>query len=108
MRKLAIFVSVLACVLAWPRLSAQSQPQAQANAAEQQAFLREFDDICSRTQDAMLLTRDELKDLVRRCDALVPKLTKLDETRRKVYKRRLEQCRGLYAYVLDTKKDSDK
>jgi len=121
MRKLAIFVSVLACLLAWPpRLAAQSQPQAQANTApphrdkldgdpaEQQAFQREFDDVCSRTQDAMLLNKDELKDLVRRCDALVPKLTKLNETQRKVYKRRLEQCGGLFAYVLDTKKDSDK
>lgn len=123
MRKLAIFVSVLACVFLWPlRAEAQSPPQAQANTAsphqakggpagdpaEQQAFLREFDDVCSRTQDAMLLTKEELKDLMRRCDALVPKLTKLDETQRKVYKRRLEQCRGLFAYVLDTKKDSNK
>jgi len=106
MRKLAIVVSVLVCTLAWPQqLAAQSQPQ--ANAAEQQAFQREFDDVCSRTQGAMSLTRDELKDLVRRCDALAPKLAKLDQSQRKVYKRRLEQCRGLYAYVLDTRKDSD-
>jgi len=54
----------------------------------------------------MLLTKDELKDLVGRCDALVPRLPKLDETRRKVYARRLEQCRGLFAYVLDSKKNS--
>jgi hypothetical protein len=109
MRKLAIFVSLLVCASLWPlRVEAQSNPPAQTNTAEQQAFQHEFDDTCSRTQDAMLLTNDELKDLVRRCDALVPKLTKLDETQRKVYKRRLEQCRGLFAYVLDTKKDSNK
>ncbi|HUB03033.1 MAG TPA: hypothetical protein VL983_10120 [Terriglobales bacterium] len=109
MRKLAIFVSVLAFLVPGrPWVAAQSQPQAPANSAEQQAFLREFNDACSQTQDAMLLTKDELKDLVRRCDALVPRLTKLDDTQRKVYKRRLEQCRGLFAYVLDTKKDSDK
>jgi len=109
MRKLAIFVSLLACVFLWqPRLRAQSAPEAKANTSEQQAFQREFDEVCGRTQDAMLLTKDELKDLIGRCDALVPKLTKLDETQRKVYKRRLEQCRGLFAYVLDTKKDSTK
>jgi hypothetical protein len=109
MKKLAIFVSLVACAFLWPlQVEAQSAPQTQANTAEQQAFQHEFDDVCARTQDAMLLTKDELKDLMRRCDALVPKLTKLDETQRKVYKRRLEQCRGLFAYVLDTKKDSDK
>jgi len=123
MRKLAIFVSLLACGFLWPlRAEGQSASQTQANTApphqtkgglaadpaEQQAFQHEFDDVCGRTQDAMLLTKDELKDLMRRCDALVPKLTKLDETQRKVYKRRLEQCRGLFAYVLDTKKDSNK
>jgi hypothetical protein len=109
MRKLAIFVSLAACAFLWPlAVEPQSAPQAQTNTAEQQAFQHEFDDVCGRTQDAMLLTKDELRDLMRRCDALVPKLTKLDETQRKVYKRRLEQCRGLFAYVLDTKKDSDK
>jgi hypothetical protein len=109
MKKLAIFVSLLACVFLWsPRAGSQSAPEAKANTADQQTFQREFDDVCGRTQDAMLLTRDELKDLIRRCDALVPKLTTLDETQRKVYKRRLEQCRGLFAYVLDTKKDSTK
>jgi hypothetical protein len=105
MKKRAIFVSLVACAFLWPL---HVEAQTQANTAEQQAFQHEFDDVCARTQDAMLLTKDELKDLMRRCDALVPKLTKLDETQRKVYKRRLEQCRGLFAYVLDTKKDSDK
>jgi hypothetical protein len=95
-------------VLLWPpHVAAQADPAGQTNSAEQEVFLHEFDDVCSRTQDSMLLTKDELKDLVRRCDALVPKLTKLDETRRKVYTRRLEQCRGLFSYVLDTKKNSN-
>jgi hypothetical protein len=107
MRVLLIFVLVLACVLLFPtRVAAQAQPP-QTNSAEQEAFLHEFDDVCSRTQDSMLLSKDELKELVRRCDALVPKLAKLDETRRKVYARRLEQCRGLFAYVLDSKKNSN-
>ncbi|HEX8926729.1 MAG TPA: hypothetical protein VF786_13105 [Terriglobales bacterium] len=108
MRRLLIFVSVLSCVLFWPpRVAAQSAPPAQTNTAEQEVFLHEFDEVCSRTQDSMLLSKNELKDLVRRCDALVPKLPKLDESRRKVYARRLEQCRGLFAYVLDTKKNSN-
>ncbi|HVP65492.1 MAG TPA: hypothetical protein VMT82_11400 [candidate division Zixibacteria bacterium] len=107
MRKLVLFVSVIACVLLWPpRVEAQTQAPP-TNTAEQETFLHEFDDVCSRTQDSMLLTKEQLKDLMRRCDALVTKLPKLDETRRKVYARRLEQCRGLFAYVLDSKKNSN-
>jgi hypothetical protein len=64
---------------------------------------QEFDQVCGKTQDAMSMTVDELKSLVGRCDALEPKVEKLDDTRRKVYQRRLKQCRGLYAYVLESK-----
>ncbi|HUO61304.1 MAG TPA: hypothetical protein VMU24_11590 [Candidatus Acidoferrales bacterium] len=108
MRKLVTLVFIVMCVLVWPpAVLAQSSPPEHTNTAEQEVFLHEFDDVCSRTQDAMLLSKEDLKDLVRRCDALVPKLPKLDETRRKLYTRRLEQCRGLFAYVLDTKKNSN-
>jgi hypothetical protein len=107
MKKAEMFVSLLVCVLLGlsAAMSAQQAGPTTANADAQQRFLQEFDSVCSRTQDAMLLTTDELKDMVRRCDALVPQLQKLDETRRKVYTRRLDQCRGLFSYVLDTKKN---
>lgn len=68
-----------------------------------EAWQQEFDQVCGKTQDAMSLSADELKSLVGRCDALAPTIEKLDETRRKVYQRRLKQCRGLYAYVLESK-----
>jgi len=45
---------------------------------------------------------------VQRCDALEPRIEKLDESRRKVYSRRLKQCRGLYAYVLESKNNEKK
>ncbi len=69
---------------------------------------KEFDEICSKTQDAMTFTVAELNTLIQRSDALEPKIEKLDETRRKVYLRRLRQCRGLYAYVLESKKNDKK
>jgi hypothetical protein len=49
-----------------------------------------------------------LKSLIQRCDTLEPKIEKLDDTRRKVYLRRLKQCRGLYAYVLESKNNDKK
>jgi len=83
-------------------------PQTAKPASQLEAWHREFDDICSRTEDAMTYTPTELEALIRRCDALRPKLEKLDETRRKVYLERLRMCRGLYAYVLESKRNENK
>jgi hypothetical protein len=74
----------------------------------QGAWQKEFEDVCSKTQDAMTLSAGELADLVQRCDALLPQIEKLDDTRKKVYMGRLRRCRGLYAYVLDSKKNEKK
>ncbi len=81
-------------------------PAAQAPARE--AWQKEFDRICSRTQEAMSFSEEELASLIQRCDALAPQIEKLDETRRKVYLGRLHMCRGLYAYVLESKRNQKK
>jgi hypothetical protein len=72
-------------------------------AEEPDGWQKEFEAVCSQTQDAVGFNERELKALVQRCDALAPKIEKLDETRRKVYGPRLRQCRGVFAYVLDSK-----
>jgi hypothetical protein len=64
---------------------------------------KEFEDLCSRTQDAMVLKDDELRSLVERCDRLKPALDALSEPERKAYSRRLAACRNLYAYVLESR-----
>jgi hypothetical protein len=56
----------------------------------------------------MNFSEDELAKLVQRCDALLPQIEKLDETRKKVYMGRLRMCRGLYAYVLESKRNEKK
>ncbi len=71
--------------------------------AQDDDWKKEFDDICSRTGDSLSLTPDELKGLVGRCDALKPRIEKLDETQKKVYLKRLQKCRDLMAYVLESK-----
>lgn len=85
---------------------AVDKPPAAQSEKAQDSWRKEFDELCSKTQDAMTLSEDQLTDLIRRCDALAPEIDKLDESRRKVYGGRLRMCRGLYAYVLDSKKDS--
>jgi hypothetical protein len=72
------------------------------------AWQQEFDDLCARTQDAMAYSVEELAVLIKRCDALLPHLEALDDTQKKVYRERLRMCRGVYAYVLDSKKNDSK
>ena len=63
----------------------------------------EFESVCSRTQDAMTLSSDELRSLIARCDRLKPAIATLDESRRKVYAKRLKMCRDLYDFVLSSR-----
>jgi hypothetical protein len=65
---------------------------------------KDFDDICSKTQDAMSYDRDELTNLVGRCDRLKPLIEKLGDTERRFYLKRLQKCRDLFAYALELKK----
>lgn len=75
-----------------------------ASARADDDWSAEFDAVCSRTQDAMTLSTDELQTLIRRADALKPKIDALDASLRKVYGKRLQLCRDLYAYVLESRK----
>jgi len=102
--KRLLFMLLLASAV-WSVAQKSSAPPP-ADSAE--AWQKEFDDICSKTQDAMTFSIDELKSLVKRCDVLAPRLEKLDETRKKVYQRRLRQCQGLFAYVLESKQSDSK
>jgi hypothetical protein len=73
------------------------------SAYAEESWKSEFDEICSKTQDAMLFTTAELRGLVQRCDALKPVIEKLEESHRKVILRRLQMCRDLYLFVLEAK-----
>jgi hypothetical protein len=69
----------------------------------EEAWKAEFEDVCGKTADAAECPVDELKKLVDRCDKLKPQIETLEATPRKVYLRRLQMCRDLYAYVLESK-----
>ena len=72
-------------------------------AEAQEDWKNEFEDVCSKTQDSMTLSSDELRALVVRCDKLKPLIEKLDDTQRKVYLKRLQLCRDLLFFVLESK-----
>lgn len=62
---------------------------------------KEFERICSQTGEAMDLPKEELKDLVERSRKLSSMIEKLDETQKKVYMKRLNQCQELYKFMLE-------
>jgi hypothetical protein len=64
---------------------------------------KEFEDICGKTQDAMTYSQEDLRSFIDRCDKLRPLIEKLDESQRKVYLRRLQLCRDLFAFALESK-----
>ena len=72
----------------------------------QEPWQKEFEEVCSQTQDAMTFSPRQLESLVHRCDALVPQIEKLDDVRKRVYLPRLRQCRGVFTYVLESKTET--
>ncbi len=103
MNKVVIAVLAAAISFAFTPSSREDLRIAGNQAYAQDDWKMEFETVCARTQEAAGMSRDELKDLVDRCDKLRPRIEKLDETQRKVYLKRLKMCRDLYAFVLETK-----
>ncbi len=96
----------------WPARPSRS-PTLDARVAERRAgvaqaraeddWFAEFEAVCSRTQDAMTIPTDELRALVARCEQLKPRIAALDPSRKKVYAKRLQLCRDLFQFVLETR-----
>ena len=63
----------------------------------------EFADVCSKTDDPMVLSIAEVTTLIERCDKLRPRIEKLDESTAKVYLKRLKMCKDLFVFVLESK-----
>lgn len=103
----ALFLTGLAAI-GGAQVADKPSPSSAQSAPAKETWQKEFDDICSKTEDAMTLSLEELASLIDRCDALRPKIEKLDETPKKVYLKRLRMCRGLYAYVLESKQSEKK
>jgi hypothetical protein len=64
----------------------------------------EFEAVCSKTDSSMTLTSAELEDLIVRCDGLAVLIGAEDEITKKVFLKRLQRCRDLFAYVLEQRK----
>ena len=90
------------------RAFGQSSPSTAQTAAASEPWQREFESVCSTTQKALSFSQEELAALIQRCDALMPQIEKLEGTQKKVYLGRLRGCRGVYDFVLESKKNEEK
>jgi hypothetical protein len=100
-----VFSLMLAAAILFllPAASGTRAVHGAGTASAQEDWKKEFEDLCARTQDSAGIPADELKKLIERCDQLKLRIDKLDETQRKVYLKRLQMCRDLYAFVLESK-----
>ena len=77
--------------------------------ADEKSWRTEFDALCGQSENFMNMTAAELKVALEKCDALKADMEKLEATPRKIYLKRLQQCRNLLAYMLESKlKDEQK
>src|SRR5690242_166627 len=63
----------------------------------------EFDRVCGQSDNAMNMTVDELKAALAQCDALKSVIEGLEATPRKIYLKRLQMCRNLFGYMLESR-----
>ena len=72
----------------------------------EEAWQATFDETCSKSNQAMTMSVQELRDLLAKCDALQKVIETQEESVRKVYLKRLSLCRNLYAYMLEYKQSN--
>ncbi len=72
------------------------------------AWRTDFDAACAQSDDAMAFSIPELKKLIEQCDRVQNSIEAQEDTVRKVFLRRLQMCRNLYVFVLETKMHEQK
>lgn len=72
------------------------------------AWRTDFDIACAQSNDAMALSIPELKKLIEQCDRLQRIIEVQEETIRKVFLKRLQLCKNLYVFVLESKTQDQK
>jgi len=67
-----------------------------------------FEEICSKVDVSSTLSIKELEALIARADKLVPEIQKSEDPAKKVYLRRLKNCRSMFEFSIDTSKNAGK
>ena len=67
-----------------------------------------FEEVCSKVDASSTLSIKELEALIDRADKLMPEIQKSEDTAKKVYLRRLKNCRSMFEFSIESKKNSGK
>lgn len=67
-----------------------------------------FEDICSKVDASSNMSIPELQTLIERADKLAPEIQKSEDPGKKVYLRRLKNCRSMFEFAIDSKKGNEK
>lgn len=77
----------------------------------QEDWKQEYADVCAKTQNAMRLSPEELRNYIDRCDTLLQHINELEgpqaATEKKVYTKRVNMCRDLYDFALQYKENKE-
>ncbi len=70
-----------------------------------EAWQAAFEEICSKVDASGSLSAKELSALVERADKLAPEIQASNDPAKKVYLRRLKNCRAMYEFMIETNKN---
>jgi hypothetical protein len=92
-KSLAVFIAAgMIALLAAPLATAEEN------------WKESFDEICGKVQSADSMSEQDIKTMMERADKLAPVIQTSTDPRKKVFLLRLKRCRGVYEFMLDTKK----
>lgn len=100
-----VVIVVMACLLITAEMGGGSLTTV---AWAEEAWKEKLMALCAKTDMAMNLSPQELKELIAGCERLQPVIDGLAESPRKVYGKRLKMCRDLFVYVLQSKETTAK
>lgn len=102
----AAVAALLLTLFFTPSLDLRSRGLCQTACAEE-PWKQELMEVCSKADEALSFSKEELKMLLQKGEKLKPEIEALAETPRKVYLKRLQKCMNLYIFVLESK-EADK
>jgi hypothetical protein len=71
--------------------------------AADESWKSDFEKVCGQTDNAADLSIEELKKSLEKCDALKSRIEALEPTPRKIYLKRLQMCRNLFQFMLESR-----
>jgi hypothetical protein len=77
-------------------------------AAAAETWKETFEDVCSKVDASQTMGIKELETLIERADKLQPEIQRSEDPAKKIYLKRLKNCRSIFEFTIDSKKSTGK